>query len=183
MTNPESEVIGGVDTHKHAHHAAVIDGNGRLLGGREFPSDATGQADLLAWMRSHGAVRSIGIEGTGFYGASLARFLVGEGQRVVEVNRPNHSARRADGKVRPPGCRAGGSSRLGQDSYKHPEGEVRLRRGHPDSPGNSCGCREVPHTSLSHPSWSGDWRSLAASGRAREAQQADTREPMSAPAA
>jgi transposase len=98
MTNPEPEVIGGVDTHKHAHHAAVIDGNGRRMGVRGFPSDAGGQADLLAWMRSHGSVRSIGIEGSGFYGASLARFLVGKGQRVVEVNRPNHSARRADGK-------------------------------------------------------------------------------------
>jgi transposase len=98
MTNPESDVIGGVDTHKHTHHAAVIDGNGRLLGAREFTSDARGQEALLAWMRSHGAVRAIGVEGTGFYGASLTRFLVAEGQRVVEVNRPNHSARRAEGK-------------------------------------------------------------------------------------
>jgi transposase len=98
MTNPESDVIGGVDTHKHAHHAAVIDGNGRLLGEREFTSDARGQEAFLAWMRLHGTVRVIGVEGTGFYGASLARFLMAEGQRVVEVNRPNHSARRADGK-------------------------------------------------------------------------------------
>jgi transposase len=98
MTNPESDVIGGVDTHKHIHHAAVIDGNGRLLGAREFTSDARGQEALLAWMRSHGAVQAIGVEGTGFYGASLTRFLVAEGQRVVEVNRPNNSARRADGK-------------------------------------------------------------------------------------
>lgn len=98
MTNLESDVIGGVDTHKQAHYAAVIDGNGRLLGTRQFTSDARGQEDLLAWMRSHGKLQSIGIEGTGFYGASLTRFLVGEGQRVIEVNRPNHSARRADGK-------------------------------------------------------------------------------------
>ncbi|HEX6349684.1 MAG TPA: IS110 family transposase [Candidatus Dormibacteraeota bacterium] len=98
MTNPEADVIGGVDTHKHAHHAAVIDGNGRLLAAREFLSDAASEADLLAWMRAHGAVRAIGVEGTGFYGASLARFLIGQGQVVVEVNRPNHSARRTDGK-------------------------------------------------------------------------------------
>lgn len=98
MTNLESDVIGGVDTHKHTHHAAVLDGNGRLLGAREFSSDLAGQANLLAWMRAHGTVQCIGIEGTGFYGASLARFLVAEDQRVIEVNRPNHSARRADGK-------------------------------------------------------------------------------------
>ena len=66
MTNPESDVIGGVDTHKYAHHAAVIDGNGRLLGAKEFTSDDRGQEALLAWMRSHGAVRVIGVEGTGF---------------------------------------------------------------------------------------------------------------------
>lgn len=98
MTNLELDVIGGVDTHKHSHHAAVLDGNGRLLGAREFGSDATGQANLLAWMQAQGTVECIGIEGTGFYGASLARFLTASGQRVVEVNRPNHSARRADGK-------------------------------------------------------------------------------------
>lgn len=92
MTDLESYVIGGVDTHKHTHHAAVIDGNGRLLGAREFSSDGGGEVDLLAWMQAHGRVQSIGIEGTGFYGASLARFLVAGGQRVVEVNRPNHSA-------------------------------------------------------------------------------------------
>lgn len=29
-------VIGGVDTHKHTHYAAVIDEHGRLLGHRQF---------------------------------------------------------------------------------------------------------------------------------------------------
>ena len=46
MTNPESDVIGGVDTHKHIHHAAVIDGNGRLLGAKEFTSDDRGQDEV-----------------------------------------------------------------------------------------------------------------------------------------
>jgi transposase len=98
MTKRASDVIGGVDTHKHVHHAAVLDSNGELLGTREFGSDAGGQQELLSWMRSHGCLRAVGIEGTGFYGASLTRFLIGEGQMVVEVNRPNHSARRIDGK-------------------------------------------------------------------------------------
>jgi transposase len=91
-------VIGGVDTHKHTHHAAVIDGNGQLLGDREFGTDAGGQVELLAWVRSHGTVEAVGVEGTGFYGAALAKHLAAAGVRVVEVNRPNRAARRADGK-------------------------------------------------------------------------------------
>jgi transposase len=91
-------VIGGVDTHKHTHHAAVIDHNGRLLGDREFRTDTAGEAELLAWLRSHGSVLAVGIEGTGLYGAALARCLGSAGVRVVEVNRPNRAARRAQGK-------------------------------------------------------------------------------------
>jgi transposase len=101
MTKRAPDVIGGVDTHKHVHHAAVLSGNGELLGVREFGSDAAGQQELVSWMRAHGSLRSVGIEGTGFYGAGLARFLVAEGETVFEVNRPNRSARRADGKSDP----------------------------------------------------------------------------------
>lgn len=98
MTNPTSLVIGGVDTHKHTHHAAVIDGTGQLLGTREFQADARGHQELLAWMQEHGELGAVGIEGTGFYGAPLARYLIGDGHQVIEVNRPNHAARRSDGK-------------------------------------------------------------------------------------
>ena len=98
MAGDHGVVIGGVDTHKHTHHAAVIDQNGRLLGGREFRTDAGGQADLLAWLRSYGPIAAIGIEGTGSYGAALTRHLSDAGVRVVEVNRPNRAARLANGK-------------------------------------------------------------------------------------
>ncbi len=98
MAGQASVVIGGVDTHKHTHHAAAIDSNGQLLGDREFPTDAAGEAALLAWLRCHGTVEAVGIEGTGFYGAALTKHLTTAGVRVVEVNRPNRAARRADGK-------------------------------------------------------------------------------------
>jgi transposase len=39
-----------------------------------------------------------GVEGTGCYGAALARFLAANGQVVVEVNRPDRAARRRRGK-------------------------------------------------------------------------------------
>ncbi len=56
MAGQPGVVIGGVDTHKHTHHAAVIDGHGQLLGDRQFVTDARGQAALLAWLRSHGEI-------------------------------------------------------------------------------------------------------------------------------
>jgi transposase len=41
-------VIGGVDTHGRAHHAAVIDQQGRLLGDREFPLTVLATGSCLA---------------------------------------------------------------------------------------------------------------------------------------
>jgi transposase len=56
---------------------------------------------VLAWAQSHGEVDGWAIEGTGSYGAGLARFLRGEGQRVVEAIRPDRSGRRHKGKSDP----------------------------------------------------------------------------------
>jgi transposase len=91
-------VIGGVDTHKHTHYAAVIDSRGRLLGHREFPATDQGYAALLTWLRTHGTVAVIGVESTGSFGATLTRFLSAAAVQVVEVNRPDRAARRKDGK-------------------------------------------------------------------------------------
>jgi transposase len=66
MSGEAGAVIGGVDTHKHTHHAAVIDQNGQLLGDREFHTNTAGKAELLAWLRSHGPITAVGVEGTGF---------------------------------------------------------------------------------------------------------------------
>jgi transposase len=41
------------------------------------------------------------VEGTGSYGAALARFLAANGQVVVEVNRCDRAARRRRGKSDP----------------------------------------------------------------------------------
>ncbi|MFC7655453.1 IS110 family transposase [Pseudonocardia benzenivorans] len=98
MATESATVIGGVDTHKHTHYAAVLDELGRLLGHQEFPATDKGYHDLLTWMGSHGEIRAIGVESTGSFGAALTRALTAAGQRVVEVNRPNRLARRMDGK-------------------------------------------------------------------------------------
>ena len=98
MTTEALTVIGGVDTHKHTHYAAVIDQHGRLLGHQEFPATDRGYHKLLAWMRRYGQITAIGVESTGSFGATLTRALVKAGEQVVEVNRPNRLARRMDGK-------------------------------------------------------------------------------------
>jgi transposase len=67
---------------------------GVLVDSRAFPASAAGYRRLLAWARSLGAVRRAGVEGTGSYGAALARYLRQEGIAVVEVNRPDRAARR-----------------------------------------------------------------------------------------
>jgi transposase len=48
-----------------------------------------------------GPVRAFGIEGTGSYGAGLARFLQERGHNVIEVNRPNRQIRHQHGKNDP----------------------------------------------------------------------------------
>ena len=68
---------------------------------RSFPTTRAGHRALLAWLRRFGAVERVGVEGTGSYGAGLARFLHAEGVTVVEVNRPNRQLRRSHGKSDP----------------------------------------------------------------------------------
>jgi transposase len=94
-------VTGGVDTHGHTHHAAVLDYIGRQLGDREFPTSPAGYRALLQWMRGHGVLDRVGVEGTGTYGVGLARHLREAGVHVVEVDRPDRRARRAQGKSDP----------------------------------------------------------------------------------
>ena len=48
-----------------------------------------------------GEVVAFGIEGTGSYGAGLARYLAGRGRTVIEVSRPDRSTRRRLGKSDP----------------------------------------------------------------------------------
>ena len=101
MTSTRMDVFGGVDTHGRTHHAAAIDGAGRLLGDAEFPATATGYAALLAWVAGFGRPVKVGVEGTGTYGAGLARHLAGQGIEVIEVDRPDRKTRRRQGKSDP----------------------------------------------------------------------------------
>ena len=94
-------VTGGVDTHAGMHVAAALDPLGGLLGVREFPADLAGYARLVQWLGGFGTVCLIGIEGTGSYGAGLARHIAAAGIRVVEVDRADRQDRRRRGKSDP----------------------------------------------------------------------------------
>jgi transposase len=101
MAKAARKVIGGVDTHADSHCAAVIDQAGRLLGTREFDSDRPGCEQLLRWLRRHGELTAVGVEGCGSYGAGLMRLLTERHVAVVEVDRPNRRDRRRRGKSDP----------------------------------------------------------------------------------
>jgi transposase len=98
ITETQTIVIGGVDTHRDFHVAVVINTIGHILGSARFDADPTGYEALLGWMASYGPVVKIGVEGTGAYGAGLARHLLANHVEVIEVNRPNRQTRRLKGK-------------------------------------------------------------------------------------
>lgn len=91
-------VIGGVDTHKDLHVAAVVDERDHVLETRCFATTRQGYRQMLAWMRSFGEVQRVGIESTGSYGAGLLRFIQKAGIEVLEVTAPDRHDRRRRGK-------------------------------------------------------------------------------------
>ena len=96
-------VIGGVDTHKDLHVAAVVDEHDRVLGGQCFPTTRHGDKQMLAWMCSFGELRRVGVKATGSYGAGLLRYLQNAGVQnagveVLEVTSPDSGDRRKRGK-------------------------------------------------------------------------------------
>ena len=100
MTIVESTrpVTGGVDTHADVHVAAAVDANGGVLGVESFATTPAGFAELHGWLTDFGAVARVGVEGTGAYGAGLARYLRARDLEVIEVDRPNRQLRRRAGK-------------------------------------------------------------------------------------
>ena len=97
-SNRDVQVIIGVDTHQDQHVAVAIDQRGVRLDEKHVPVATCGYEELEQWSRNLGQVHAFGIEGTGSYGAGLARFLTSRNYTVVEINRPDRSVRRRKGK-------------------------------------------------------------------------------------
>ena len=94
-------VVVGVDTHGDLHVAAALDPLGRMLGRLEVGTSTRGYTQLLKWAHTFSPTTTFGVEGTGAYGAGLARFLIDAGCEVIEINRPDRRARRGHGKSDP----------------------------------------------------------------------------------
>jgi transposase len=101
MTDQKGAVVAGVDAHTDEHHVSVLDAQGRSLGAAAFPTNASGYARLISWLRGHGEVERIGVESTGAYAAGLVRALRAEGISVLEVNQPHAHAHQRLGKSDP----------------------------------------------------------------------------------
>jgi transposase len=76
----------GIDVHKHAHAAALIDERGGEVGALTVPNSPLGYRRLLDWLDERGAGQAIvGVESPGSYGRQLVRALAGAGLDVLHV--------------------------------------------------------------------------------------------------
>ncbi len=96
---PPADIIVGVDTHKHTHAAVAITALGARVAELTIKVGLKGYRELEVWARSLGTIQAFGIEGTGSYGAGLARFLQEDGHVVQEVGRPDRRLRHQHGKT------------------------------------------------------------------------------------
>jgi transposase len=131
MPAQPAPVTVGVDTHADSHVAAVVDQTGRVLGSASFAASTRGYVALVNWAERLGPVAKIGIEGTGTYGAGLARFVRAYGLEVVEVDRPDRRTRRCLGKSDPIDAEAAARATLSGVASTTPktrEGHVEMIR-------------------------------------------------------
>ena len=100
MLADELDYVIGVDTHRDEHVVAVVTAPaGAVVAGGAAPANARGYRELLRVVKRHApGRRAWAIEGSGSYGAGLARFLAGRGETVLEVSRTPRSGRRLHGK-------------------------------------------------------------------------------------
>lgn len=94
---PQIGVVIGADTHLDTIHLAALDSVGKPLGDAEFRACPRGYTAAVAWARKQGTVQIAGVEGTSCYGMGLTAALQAAGIAVVEVIRPDRSARRRQG--------------------------------------------------------------------------------------
>jgi transposase len=100
MLADELDYVLGVDTHRDEHVMAVVTAPaGAVVAGAAAPTNGRGYRELLRVAARHApGRRAWAIEGTGSYGAGLARFLAGRGETVLELSRTPRAGRRLRGK-------------------------------------------------------------------------------------
>ena len=128
-TTPPAAIVGGVDTHKDLHTAAVVTMAGVVLGTEAFSTTRAGYRAMLRWFREHGELLRVGVEQTGSYGAGLTRHLALARRAGARGHRPRAQPAPIAGQGRPArrhrrrSCRPRGPPRPGG------QGPLRRRRG------------------------------------------------------
>jgi transposase len=100
MLTDQLDYVVGVDTHRDEHVLAVVAAaTGAVLARQAVRANAGGYHEALRFVgqRASGA-RAWAIEGTGSYGAGLARYLARRGETVLEASRTPRAERRLRGK-------------------------------------------------------------------------------------
>jgi transposase len=100
MLADKLDYVLGVDTHRDEHVMAVVTAPaGAVVAGTAAPANGRGYRELLRVAERHApGRRAWAIEGTGSYGAGLARYLRTRGESVLEVSRTPRTERRLRGK-------------------------------------------------------------------------------------
>jgi transposase len=100
MLADELDYVLGVDTHRDEHVMAVVTAPaGGVVAGAAAAATGRGYRELLRVAQRHApGRRAWAVEGTGSYGAGLARFLSAHGEAVLEISRTLRAERRLAGK-------------------------------------------------------------------------------------
>jgi len=144
MLADELDYVIGVDSHRDTHALAVVDvRSGGVVFEAAAVADGEGYESVLRLADQHApGRRAFAVEGTGSFGAGLARFLVGQEERVLEVGRLRRerlsdksdaldairAARSVLGQTRPARPRAGGEREALRALSAAREGAVTARR-------------------------------------------------------
>ena len=145
MLADQLDYIVGVDPHRDSHALAVVQVlSGVVVFEATIDASSDGYAQALKLADEHACGRrAFAVEGTGSFGASLTRFLIGRDERVLEIGRLRRE-RRSGGKTdaldavraarsalaqpRPVTPRAGGERQALQALVAAREGAVNAKR-------------------------------------------------------
>ena len=120
-----------VDTHKDTHVGVALDGLGRFQGTLSVPANPADYKKLVEWASEFGHLEHAGVEGTGSFGAGLARFLKAQEIKVFEVIRPKRRDQYRSGKSDPIDAEAAARAVLAGTATGEPkdaDGEVEMIR-------------------------------------------------------
>jgi transposase len=103
MLADEVAFVVGVDTHAESHSLVLVEARSlRTHRQLTIPASRRGYRQALRLARRHApGDRAWALEGSGCYGAGLARFLHARGERVLEVERPAREGARGRAKSDP----------------------------------------------------------------------------------